>query len=171
MAKKGKGNPRPRPPSSHGIPSDESLWLPSHDGKAVREKGGLDKTVIWSVPDVVDFIFPKDFQPKYHEVAVKFVELLLSCEVVTKKEIGKFLKDNGFSKATLENKVIPKLVRFGLIKREREYKAGLGKGRSLVLSDSLTFTNYLERIGFAWNMLVSTARTRRGKQKTLPEEA
>ena len=52
---------------------------------------------------------------------------------------------------------------FGLIKRERELKAGLGKGRALILSESLTFTNYLERIGFAWNMLVSTSRKKRAE--------
>ncbi|MFH1297372.1 MAG: hypothetical protein ABIJ04_08890 [Bacteroidota bacterium] len=82
---------------------------------------------------------------------------------ITKKEISKFLKENGYSRSTLENKIIPKLVRFGLIKREREIKQGLGKGRSLILSDSLTFTNYLERIGFGWNMLVSTARQKKTK--------
>ena len=118
MAKK-KGNPAPKPPSSHGIPVSESLWLPSHYGKEMRDKGGLDKTVIWSVSDVVDFIFPKNFQPKYYEVASAFIELLLECDVVTKKEIGKFLKEKNFSRATLENKVIPKLVLFGLIKREK----------------------------------------------------
>ncbi|MFH1835950.1 MAG: hypothetical protein ABH851_07160 [Methanobacteriota archaeon] len=167
MASKGKGNPDPKPPSSHGIPASESLWLPSHYGGELKGKGGLDKTVIWSVSDVIDFIFPSKFQPRYHEVATDFITLLLDCEIVTKKEIGKFLTENGYSKATLENKVIPKLVRFGLIKREREFKAGLGKGRSLILSDSLSFTSYLERIGFAWNMLVSTARTKRGRQTSL----
>ena len=171
MARKGKGNPQPKPPSSHGIPSDESLWLPRPDGREVKDKGGLDKTVIWGVADVIDFIFPKAYQPKYHEVAVKFTELLLANDVVTKNEIGKFLKETGYSRVTLESRVIPKLVHFGLIKREREYKAGLGKGRSLVLSDSLTFTTYLERISFAWNTLVSTARARRGKQKKLEEGA
>ena len=163
----GKGNPNPKPPSSHGIPVSEALWLPVHYGKDLKDKGGLDKTVIWSVSDVVDFLFPEKFQPKYNEVASKFIEVLLANNIVTKREIGKFLKDNDYSRATLENKVIPKLVRFGLIQREREHKAGLGKGRSLVLSDSLTFTNYLDRIGYAWNTLVSTARTKRGVQKTL----
>lgn len=170
MARKGKGNPDPRPPSSHGIPVAESLWLPSHYGRDVKDKGGLDKTVIWGASDVVDFIFPAKYQPKYHEVAVKFIELLLSSDVVTKREISRFLKENEYSRATLENKVIPKLVRFGLIQREREYKAGIGKGRSLVLSDSLTFTNYLERVAFAWNMLVSTARAKRVRQDKLGVE-
>ena len=44
---------------------------------------------------------------------------------VTKKEISKFLKETGYSKSTLENKIIPKLVRFGLLKRQREFKTGM----------------------------------------------
>jgi hypothetical protein len=163
----GKGNPSPKPPSSHGVPADEALWLPPHYGRDLKDKGGLDKAVIWSVSDVVDFVFPKKFQPVYHRVASDFVELLLSRDWVRKGDISEFLKKTGYSRSTLENKVIPKLVRFGFIKREREYKAGVGKGKGLVLSESLTFTSYLERVAFGWNMLVSTARQKRGRKGEL----
>jgi len=155
------GNPNPKRPSSGGIPSGESLWVPSHYGKDLKAKGGLDKTVFWSVPDVLDFVFPEKFQPVYHDVACKLVDLILTRGYLGKKDISKFMKDNSISRSTLENKVIPKLVRFGFLKREREFKTGLGKGRGLVLSESLTFTTYLERIGFGWNMLVSTARKKK----------
>lgn len=160
-----KGNPNPAPPASRGIPSGESLWMPRHYGKEVKDKGGLDKTIIWGVEDVIDFIFPKRYQPKYFRIATEFIEFLLKNENTTKNEISKFLYEKKYSRSTLENKIIPKLVHLGLIKREREIKdkGDLDKGRSLILSDSLTFTNYLDRIGFAWNMLVSTARQRRGK--------
>jgi hypothetical protein len=47
------------------------------------------------------------------------------------------------------------------VKREREIEGTMGKGRSLILSESLTFTSYLERIAFAWNSLVSTARRKK----------
>ncbi len=157
------GNPSPKPPASGGIPSSESLWLPPHYGGQIKKKGGLDKSVYWDVSEVVDFIFPKRYQPTYHIVACDFLELVLERDWVTKKEIGEFLKSRGYSKSTLENKIIPKLVRFGLIKREREITGGLGKGRALILSDSLTFTNYLERVAFAWNMLVSTSRKKKVK--------
>ena len=162
-----KGNPAPKPPSSGGVPASETLWIPAHYGKDVKSKGGLDKTVYWDVSDVLDFIFPKKYQPTYHKVATEFVELLLEKDWVTKKEISKFLRDTGYSKATLENKIIPKLVRFGLVKREREIKPGMGKGRALILSESLTFANYLERIGFAWNMVVSTSRKKKQRQEKL----
>ncbi|HHQ45336.1 MAG TPA: hypothetical protein ENN13_04260 [Candidatus Altiarchaeales archaeon] len=160
----GRGNQEPDPPSSRGVPSGETLYLPKHYGVELKEKGGLDKTVFWTVEDVVDFIFPAKYQPKYHRVASDFLKIVLEKDWVTKREISVFLKKTGYSKSTLENKVIPKLVRFGLLKRQREIKSGLGKGRGLILSESLTFTNYLERIGFAWNMLVSTTRAR-GKNK------
>ncbi len=161
MARKKQGNPAPLLPPSRGIPADESLWVPRHYGKELRDKGGLDKTIMWAVPDIVDFIFPRRYQPKYFQVATDFLELVLESEVVTKKEISKFLESKGYSRSTLENKIIPKLVRFGLLKRERELTGSMKKGRSLIISESLTFTNYLDRIGFAWNSVVSTARRKR----------
>jgi len=156
-------NPAPKKLPSKGIPVSESLWLPAHYGVELKRKGGLDKTVYWDAAEVVDFIFPKRYQPVYHQVATDFVALVLERDWVTKKEIKEFLDRNKYSKSTLENKVIPKLVRFGLLKREREITAGMGKGRALILSESLSFTNYLERVGFAWNMLVSTSRKKKVK--------
>jgi hypothetical protein len=165
-----KGNPNPKRPSSGGIPSDESLWMPSHQGKDLKAKGGLDKTVFWDLKDVMDFAFPEKYQPTYHTVACRLIDLTLKKGHLGKKDLSKFMKENNISKSTLENKVIPKLVRLGFLKREREFKAGLGSGRGLVLSESLTFTTYMDRIGFAWNMLVSTARKKKQeseKQLTL----
>jgi hypothetical protein len=157
-----KGNPSPAPPSSRGIPSEESLYLPKHYGKEVKGKGGLDEEIIWSIEDVVDFIFPKSYQPKYFKVSVDFVLLVLDKGTVTKDDISKFLSSKSYSRSTLENKIIPKLVRFGLLKREREIEDGmLGKGRALILSDSLTFSNYLKKIGDAWKSQVMTARHKR----------
>lgn len=160
MAKK-KGNPNPKPLSSRGIPAAESMWMPRHYGKVIREKGGLEEGVIWGISEVADFIFPRRYQPTYHKVASDFLHLLLRNEKVTKDEITKFLSEHKYSRSTLENKIIPKLVKFGLIKREREIEGRLGKGRSLILTDSLTFTNYLKKIGGAWKTQVLTARHKR----------
>jgi len=169
MAKK-PGNPNPTPPVSKGIPVAESLYLPKHYGSEVKGKGGLEKTVIWEVDDIIDFIFPEKYQPTYFRVAGGFVKLVLESGRVTKKEISGFLKETGYSRSTLENKIIPKLVRFGLLKREREIEAGMRRGRALILNESLTFTNYLERIAFGWNMLVSTARQKRKVKDSKLEE-
>lgn len=153
-------NPSPKYPSSRGIKSKESLYLPRHDGRFISEKGGLDKNIIWGVEDVIDFVFPKIYQPKYNEIAVKFTNFVLEHGKIGKEEITRFIKINGYSRSTLENEIIPKMVGFGLLKREREQTKS-GKSRYLVLSDSLTFSNYLERIASAWSMIVLTARQKR----------
>lgn len=157
-------NTSPKYPTSRGIRSKETLYLPKHDGKFISDKGGLDKNIIWEVEDVIGFIFPKIYQPKYYEIAVRFIKFVLEYEKIAKEEITKFLKENGYARSTLENEIIPKLVSFGLLKRERE-QAKSGKSRYLVLSDSLTFSNYLERIGNAWSMVVLTARQKRKVKK------
>lgn len=161
-------NQSPKSFPSSGIPVADSMWLPPHYGIELKRKGGLDKAVFWELGEVVDFVFPRRYQPAYHRVASDFLALVLERDWVTKKEIGEFLARTGHSKSTLENKVIPKLVRFGLVKREREISGGMGKGRALILSESLTFTNYLERIAFAWNMLVSTSRKKKVKEASPP---
>jgi len=164
MAKR-RGNPNPKLPPTKGIPVMESLWIPSHYGPEIKNKGGLDKNIIWGIDDVIDFIFPRKYQPTYFKIATDFIGVLLERESITKKEISKFLREKNYSRSTLENKIIPKLVRFGLIKRERELVGRLGKGRGLILKESLTFSNYLERIAFAWQSLVSTARLKRARDQ------
>lgn len=161
-------NKNPKPILSRGIPAKYSLFLPRHDGKIMNAKGGLNNNIIWSVDDVIDFIFPKIYQPRYHEVAVDFVEFLLKDGKLNSEKISKFLKEKNYSKATLENIIIPKLVSFGLIKREREQSIK-GKSRKLILSDSLVFSNYLERISNAWNMIVLTARQKRKNEEKVIE--
>ncbi len=153
-------NKFPNYPKSRGIKSRNALYLPPHDGKFISDKGGFDKNIIWNIEDIVDFIFPKIYQPKYNEIGIKFLNFVLTYEKIGKEEISKFLKENNYSRSTLENKIIPKLVDFGLLKREREPSKS-GKGRYLVLSDSLTFSNYLEKISSAWSMIVLTARQKR----------
>ena len=161
------GNLNPQLPPSRGIPATESLYLPKHYGRYIQSKGGLNKAVIWDVEDVIDFIFPKKYQPTYFRVGCDFVRLLLEKDRITQKEIREFLIEHDYSRSTLENKIIPKLVHFGLIKREREIEGKMRRGRPLILSESLTFTKYLERIAFGWNMLVSTARQRKTKTREM----
>ncbi len=81
-------NPAPKRPASYGIPSDESLWLPPHYGVELKHKGGLEKAVYWDLGEVVDFVFPRRYQPVYHKVASDFLAIILERDWVTKKEIG-----------------------------------------------------------------------------------
>ncbi len=163
MAKRKRGgNPSPELPPSRGVPAGESLWLPKHYGREMRDKGGIDSKIRWSLDDTVDFVFPLKYQPKYHKIAVDFLGLVFRKHRVNKEDISKFLKDSGYSRSTLENKIIPKLVRAGLVKREREAAGRMKrKSRALIITESLTFSNYLRRIASEWETLVETARFKR----------
>ncbi len=162
MAGKKRGNPSPELPPSRGVPADECMWLPRHYGREVRDKGGIDSRVRWDLSEVVDFLFPKGFQPKYHRIAVDFLSLVLERERVGKEDVASFLTGSGYSRSTLENKVIPKLARCGLIKREREASGSMRKkSRALVVSESITFSNYLGKIASEWETIVETARHRK----------
>lgn len=158
----GKNRSSPDLPPSRGVPADETMWFPSHYGREIRSKGGLDSKIRWDLKEVIDFIFPKRYQPTYHQVAVDFVSLVLEKGRLSKEDISKFLKENDHSRSTLENKIIPKLSRAGIIKREREATGKMKKkGRGLVISESLTYSNYLKKIAEEWETLVATSRHKR----------
>ncbi|RLI94556.1 MAG: hypothetical protein DRO92_02785 [Candidatus Altiarchaeales archaeon] len=162
MVKKKRGNPNPKLPPSRGIPADESLWLPKHYGRDIRNKGGIDSKIRWNLEDIIDFIFPQKYQPKYYKIGIDFINLILKKEKINKEDISNFLKETRYSRSTLENKIIPKLVRIGAIKREREASGRMKKkGRALIISESLTFSNYLKRIANEWETIVETARFKR----------
>ncbi|OYT26508.1 MAG: hypothetical protein B6U97_03765 [Candidatus Altiarchaeales archaeon ex4484_96] len=166
MARKKKGNPSPELPPTRGVPSGECMWLPKHYGAEVRAKGGISSRIRWDLAEVVDFLFPHKYQPKYHSIALEFLSLVLDKDVVGKEDIAVFLSESGYSRSTLENKIIPKLARCGLIKREREASGMMGKkSRALVISASLTYSNYLAKISSEWETLVETARHRRKKKE------
>ena len=154
----GKGNKSPAPPSSRGVPSDETLWVPHKGGADLKRKGGLSDEIPWDYDDIIDFIFPQKYQPKYYRVACDFMQMVLEHEVIRTTEITRFLKKTGYSKATLENKIIPKLKRFGLLKGARELTGRMERGRPLVLTPSLTFTTYLTKIASEWKSVVKDAR-------------
>ena len=147
-----------------GFHTSESLWMPKHYGEVIAKKGGLDKTIIWRIEDVMDFIFPREFQPTQHKIACDFMKLVLERDKTDNKAIRGFAKENNYSCSTITNRVVPKLVRFGLVRNENDPS---GKGRLIqgvkpVLSKSLAFANYLERIGFAWKLIVSEADKGKG---------
>ena len=164
-----KGNVGWKPPPSRGVPSKESMWLPHKAGVFIKKKGGLTGETLWTYKDIVDFIFPLIYQPKYHEVACAFLEMFYERRVIRSKDISAFLRRTGYSKATLENVIIPKLKRSGLLEGRRELQQGMAKGRPLVLQLSLTFSNYLEKISTNWKFFVNDARRRTKEDETLGE--
>ena len=104
--------------ASRGIPSKDSLFLPPFNSPELRafQDGNENLTRnSWNLEEVVNFVFPARFQAKYHEIAIGFMRLLLEKSALTGDEIGNFVSQNGVSKATFYNRVLPRLRRVGMI--------------------------------------------------------
>ncbi|HQT45159.1 MAG TPA: hypothetical protein PLO51_04215, partial [Candidatus Micrarchaeota archaeon] len=150
--------------ASRGIPSKESLYLPAHNSPALRqfEDSGENLThSVWDLEDVLNFVFPKQYQAKYNEIAVKFMALFLAKQVLEGSDVSAFVKSNSISKATFYNRVLPRLKRIGMIKVERETVVAAEsqrKFRPMKIHISKTFGNYLNKIGNSWHAYVETAR-------------
>jgi len=129
-------------PRSRGIPSKESFWLPAIDGPEIKKRGGYEN-VDWNVDDIVAHVFPPTFQEEYSRVANALVNELGKRGELSGHDLAQFIERNGFSKATVYNKVIPRLRRVGMIKRERA-------GKNIIVSLSSGFGTYMKQIGSEW---------------------
>ncbi len=157
--------------ASRGIPSKESLYLPAHNSAALRQFEDSTENLthsVWDLEDVLNFVFPKQYQMKYNEIAVKFLTLFLSKPVLEGPDVASFVKTNGISKATFYNRVLPRLKRIGMIKVERETVVAaesMRKFRPMKIRISKTFGNYLNKIGNSWHAYVETAREKSQMKK------
>ncbi len=150
-----------------GVPSSESVYLPPHNSPELRSFQDKDENPtrnLWKLDEVVNFVFSKKYQPKYYEIALSFLEELSKGLQMEGSDIGSFLSENGISKATFYNRVLPRLRRVGMIKVERETivaKESLRKYRPMKVSLSKTFGNYFLKIGDSWLAAVDDARSRK----------
>lgn len=157
--------------ASRGIPSSESLYLPPHNHPELRKFQDSEENAtrnVWNTEDVINFVFPKKYQPIYNTTAAQFVKLLIEKGKISGDETGKFVSSNGISKATFYNRVLPRLRRAGLIKIERETIVAVEskrKYRPMFISLSKTFGNYLTKIGDSWLAIVDDAREKKGKKE------
>jgi len=156
--------------ATRGIPSKESFYLPAHYSPDLRKFQDDNENALrnyWTLEELLNFIFPKKYQPTYYDIACKFMGVLLLAHHMEGKEISLFVKENSLSKATFYNRVLPRLKRVGLIKVERETLIAehtKQKRRPMVISLSKTFGNYLNKIGESWLALVDDARSRPPKK-------
>ena len=159
--------------TSRGVPSDETLYLPAHNSAEIRSFQDKDENIsrnLWNLEEVANFVFSKKYQPKYYETAVGFLKLLSEKLTLGGEEISAYVKNNGISKATFYNRVLPRLRKAGMVKIERETivaAEGKRKFRPMVVSMSKTFGNYLMKIGDSWLALVDDARSRKQQQTKL----
>ncbi|MBI4399202.1 hypothetical protein HY570_00490 [Candidatus Micrarchaeota archaeon] len=153
--------------ASRGIPSSESLYFPAHYSEEIRAFQEKDETLtrnLWSLEEVLNFIFPKKYQAVYFQTALKFMQLMVEHNSVRGSDMSTFITGNAISKATFYNKVLPKLKRAGILKVERETIVAVEskrKYRPMTVSLSKTFGNYLTKISDSWLAIVDDVRSRK----------
>ncbi len=159
--------------ASRGIPSGESMHLPPHDSPHLRAFQDANESItrnLWSSEEVLDFVFPKKYQEKYHSCASTFLSLVLSKNQLSGSDMNEFVKSSGVSKATFYNRVLPRLRRVGMIKIERETiiaKESMRKYRPMIVKLSKTFGNYLTKIGDSWLAVVDDAKSKKAQAEKI----
>lgn len=163
----GRAVPEGHTIASRGIPSKDSLFLPPHNSPELRTFQDANEGPTrnsWNMEEIANFVFPKKYQPKYNEIAVAFLRLALEKNSLTGEDIGHFVTQNGVSKATFYNRVLPRLKRIGMLKVERQTLIALEskrKFRPMTVTLSKTFGNYLVKIGDSWLAVVDDARSKK----------
>ncbi|MFH1784864.1 MAG: hypothetical protein ABH842_00400 [Candidatus Micrarchaeota archaeon] len=156
--------------TSRGVPSSESIYLPRHDSHEVRSFQDKNENITrnaWNIDELANFIFSKQYQPRYYEIATSFLKTLCEKTHMTGEETSEFVKTNNISKATFYNRVLPRLKRVGMIKVERDTIVAIEskrKFRPMRISLSKTFGNYFMKIGDSWLAVVDDARSRKEKK-------
>ena len=159
--------------TSRGVPSSESIYLPRHDSEELRSFQDKNENLTrnpWSVEELTNFIFSKKYQPKYFEIALGFVNLLSEKTNVSGEDIAAYVRNNGISKATFYNRVLPRLKRVGMVKVERDTVVAIEskrKYRPMRISLSKTFGNYFMKIGDSWLAMVDDSRSRLEKKEQM----
>jgi len=147
-----------------GIPSSESLRFPEKGGRKFGNKI-WDQSFRWKVEDLVEFLFPQERMPRFHETAVEYLKFILENGDTLEDGKKEFCNQSGCAWGTLKKSIIPKLYRFGLITRTRRvpittsYKTN--GNRKSYEKESLRFSTMLRKMADEWESMVNTARLRR----------
>ncbi|GEM_PF-1356643 len=151
-----KGNDKPVPVKGETLKSKESLFFPSVQSD---DWPSIDGDIRWDLEDVINHIFPEEYQERSNEYASKLVDYVLSNpEGVDKDMLSDFLEKEGIPSSTAYNVVIPKLVKFGILQREREaVESDPGRGWFMVLKPSNSFSSHLEKLAKEWKSIFKTA--------------
>lgn len=128
-----------------GIPSKYSLCFDmSKDTKEFR------------IQDILALIFPPRYQPQQFKISHTLLTLLLKKQTLETKDLGELIEKHNFSRSTLYGKVIPKLERFGLVKKE----VCKGKGKPINLMISGEFANLLHNIASSWEFILAISKAK-----------
>ena len=98
---------KPKQPASRGIPSKERIWL--HDLRKLRDEWKYHQNVRLELDQILHLIFPQKYQEKYYEISLNFMKALIDKTEMYGDDLGQFIRDNNYSKATFYNVVLPRL--------------------------------------------------------------
>jgi len=149
---------------SRGVPAKESLWL--DDVRKRREEWQYHKKVRLELPHLLQIVFPKQHQPKYHDISLKFMTFLLEKGRLEGADTGAFITANGFSKATFYNIILPRLKKVGMVRLLRE-EFNLSKETQKyyrkVIEPSKQFSMFFKKLSEEYETILDTAEAKRPK--------
>lgn len=151
-----------------GIPSKRALCFPEKGGRKFGVKI-WEEACRWDLDDLMDFVFPQEYSPVHHQIAVDYLNYLIERGETTIRDKHEFCEKYGHSMNTLRKNVIPKLYRLGLIHRTRELPKDTplkhNTTRKSIEHESLSFSTFLRKIANEWEATVNTGRMKRGYQR------
>jgi hypothetical protein len=144
-------------PPSRGIPTKKAMLF---------EYGKLPMSLSarWEAEDVLKLLFPPNMQPVQYDIAVRLMARFKQTGEMNGRQLSEWQEKNSVASSTLRNLVIPNLVRFGLVARERQNPTGQSdkdKRHHMVLKPSLRFGEAMQHIGREWSSMVQTWRIKR----------
>lgn len=150
-------------PPSRGIPSKESLWL--EDIRKLRDSWKYHQNVRLELDQILHIVFPEKYQAKYYATGLNFMKYLLEKQELYGDDIGAFLRDKNYSKATFYNVVLPRLKRVGMVKLEREeftHERAKQKYYKKIVRPSKQFSVFFDHLAKEYDSIIETAKARAG---------
>jgi hypothetical protein len=136
-----------------GIHSKYAMCFPEKGGRKFGNKI-WDQSFRWKVEDLVEFLFPQERMPRFHETAVEYLKFILENGDTLEDGKKEFCNQSGCAWGTLKKSIIFKLYRFGLISRTRALpKNGAWSIKSTRKSyekESLAFSTMLRKMASSW---------------------
>ena len=149
---------------SRGVPAKESIWL--DDVRKRRDEWQYHKKVRLEVVHLIQIIFPKQYQTKYHNIAKKFMNFLLEKGRIKGADTGSFISSNNFSKATFYNVILPRLRKVGMVRLARE-EFHISKDKQKyyrkIIEPSKQFSIYFKKLADEYETILDTAEAKRSK--------
>ena len=134
-----------------GIPSEHALFL----DERVLSKIGRNEPL--SLGDMVKMLFHSEQQQEYYRIASKLLVLLLEKKTLrSNHELKEFIREERIFKEVLYSRIIDKLVRFGIVEKERKEKVR-GKPFSIKLSNK--FSEMMKNLGEQWYMQYALSKS------------